>query len=125
MEGLLEQFETMKTGMLQSRQEILGTLDTVVGELETARDKIRTDKLGMNEENKDAVRLKIVANVNALAKTLDVLKPTQKVVDTNVEYFKHMSKFGKYVGKPLNPAIEDASYQVKFPIDTINRVFTP
>ena len=122
MESLLEQFESMKSGMLQNRQEIFSTIDSVMTDLETTRDQVRIAKLGLAGDNADEAKLKIVTSVNTESKKLESMKPTQKIVDTNVEYFKHISKFGKNISKYMNPSIEDATYQVKFPIDVLNRV---
>ena len=123
MEALLEQFESMKTEIVQSRQEVLGTIDMVINEVEAARNQVRTAKLGLTEDNKEEAKLKIVSSTNALSKKLETMKPLQKVVDTNVEYYKHITKFGKVVPKYLNPDIEAASYKAKFPLGVINRVF--
>ena len=112
----------MKTEIVKSREDIKGTLNTVIAELETARDQVRAVKVAAKEDNKDEAKLKVVMSVTGLTKKLDGLKATQKVVDMNVEYFKHISKYGKAIAKALNPAIEDASYQLKLPSDTINRV---
>lgn len=119
MESLVGQFDEMKAGILKERANILGSIDSVMAGLEEARDQTRIAKAGLPG---DDAKFKIVTGVNSLAKKLEVLKPTQKVVDANVEYFKHISKFGKGIMKYLNPSIEDASYQVKFPPEILNRV---
>eukprot|EP01022_Parablepharisma_sp_SALTPOND_P015525 TRINITY_DN2202_c2_g1_i1.p1 TRINITY_DN2202_c2_g1~~TRINITY_DN2202_c2_g1_i1.p1 ORF type:complete len:1261 (+),score=181.96 TRINITY_DN2202_c2_g1_i1:85-3783(+) len=121
MEGLLEQFSGLKSGIAETREEIFTTLDFTLSSLESARDQIRGSKLSVPDPTEDDVKLSTVSAVTTLVKKLESAKPTQKVVDTNVEYYKHISKFGKSIGKYMNPSIEDTSYQVTFKPELVNQ----
>jgi len=89
-------------------------------ELENTRDSIRNIK--MTNTDPEEIKIKTLNITGNLAKTLENNKPTQKIVDLNVEYFKHISKFGKSIGKYLNPQIEDSSYGVKFSNEILNKL---
>ena len=119
MEGLLDQFSEMKLGIEQSREEIFKVIDTTIVSIESTRDQVRQLKITSGEDDPS---LQILNAINTLARNLDSAKPTQRIVEIDVEYFKGIAKFGKNIGKYMNPSIEDANHKIQFSKDIINKL---
>jgi len=112
-------YEEAKEKVTQSREEITRTLDATVKTLEDARDEIQKDK---NECSEEELKAKVINTINNLVKNLNTEAAIHKIQKANQSYYKHITNFGKLIGKYMNDSIEDASLHTNFPKDTLNKV---
>ncbi|TNV79496.1 hypothetical protein FGO68_gene3076 [Halteria grandinella] len=100
LQELIEELDKGKVRVQESRKEIFGRIDALIGELTTAKSNI--EKQLSAEETQQ--QMTVAAQLNQLPKKgQDTLK---RVINTNKTYYENLSKFGKFVAKEFPPKPE-------------------